>query len=273
MTSRYPGPTLSLVGGTSKSALRHAFRTAKRWLKSRIGLDVFVRPQCSLPLLSLGEGPGSWAIWPQGLGTESVLYSFGVGRDISFERAMIERFGLTVHAFDPTPLAVGWAKSQQLPVRFHLHELGIAAYDGNARFQPPTKAKFESFSLVRTSGVGLPIEAPVRRFQSLTQMLGHSKVDVVKMDIEGAEYEVLRDVLESKVQIGQILVEFHHRWKEVGASQTRQAIEELTAAGFLLAAVSSAGTEYTFVATARAPGARSSSSPSAASRNDRPEGP
>jgi FkbM family methyltransferase len=243
--------------------LRHAFRTAKRWFKSRLGLDVFVRPQCSPPLLSLGEGAGSWAVWPQGLGHESVLYSFGVGRDISFERAMIERYGLTVHAFDPTPLSLGWAKSQQLPGRFHLHELGIAAYDGNARFQRPTKAKFESFSLVRTSGLGEPIEAPVRRFETLTHMLGHTRVDVVKLDIEGAEYQVLRDVLESKVQIGQILVEFHHRWKEIGASQTRRAIEELTAAGFVLAAVSSSGTEYTFVAMAGAPAAHNSSFPSA----------
>jgi FkbM family methyltransferase len=200
---------------------------------------------------------------PQGLAPESVLYSFGVGRDISFERAMIERYGLTVHAFDPTPLSLGWAKSQQFPERFHLHELGIAAYDGTARFQPPTKAKFESFSLVRTSGLSEPIEAPVRRFQTLTQMLGHTRIDVVKMDVEGAEYEVLRDVLESNVQIGQILVEFHHRWKEVGASQTKRAIEALTAAGFVLAAVSASGMEYTFVATAGAPAARSSSFPSA----------
>jgi FkbM family methyltransferase len=244
--------------------LRHGFRTVKRWFKSRLGLDVFVRPQCSLPLLTLGEGPGAWALWPQGLGPESVLYSFGVGRDISFERAIIERYGITVHAFDPTPLSLNWAGTQQLPVEFHLHEFGIAAYDGNAQFYPPTKAKFESFSLVRTSGLGEPIEAPVRRFKTLAQMLGHTRIDLLKLDIEGAEYEVLRDVLESQVQIGQILVEFHHRWKEVGASQTQRVINKLTAAGFMLAAVSSAGTEYTFVAMAGAPAARNSSSPSGA---------
>jgi FkbM family methyltransferase len=242
--------------------LRHAFRSVKRWFKSQLGLDVFVRPQCSLPLLTLGQGPGAWTVWPQGLGPESVLYSFGVGRDISFERAIIERYGLSVHAFDPTPPSLDWARSQQLPAEFHLHELGIAAYDGNARFHPPRKAKFESFSLVRTSGMGEPIQAPVRRFETLAQMLGHSRVDLLKLDIEGAEYEVLRDVLESGVYIGQILVEFHHRWKEVGPSQTERIIKELTAAGFMLAAVSSSGTEYTFVAMSEARPARSSSFPS-----------
>jgi FkbM family methyltransferase len=242
--------------------LRPAFRTVKRWFKSQLGLDVFVRPQCSLPLLTFGEGPGAWTLWPQGLGPESVLYSFGVGRNISFERAIIERYGLTVHAFDPTPLSLEWARSQDLPAEFHLHELGIANYDGNARFQPPSKAKFESFSMVRRSGVGQPVEAPVRRFKALTQMLGHTRVDIVKLDIEGAEYEVLRDILKSKVQIGQILVEFHHRWKEVGPSQTQRVLKELTAGGFMLAAVSSSGTEYTLVARAEAPAARNSSFPS-----------
>jgi FkbM family methyltransferase len=170
-----------------------------------------------------------------------------VGRDISFERALIDRYGLTVHAFDPTPLSLDWLKTQELPQRFFLHPFGVAAYDGTARFQPPIKAKFESFSVVRTSGVGAVIEAPVHRLQTLTGMLGHTKLDVLKMDIEGAEYQVLRDVLESRIDIGQILVEFHHRWREVGAGQTRQAINALLGAGFELVAVSSAGTEYTFV--------------------------
>jgi FkbM family methyltransferase len=240
--------------------LRRAFRITKRWIKARVGLDVFVRPQVPVSLITLGEGAGSWTVWPDSLGRESVLYSFGIGRDISFERAMIERYGLTVHAFDPTPLALDWTRSQELPQRFHLHELGLAPYDGIARFQPPSKTKYESFSMVRTSGEGVAIDAPVRRLESLADMLGHARVDVLKMDIEGAEYEVLRDVLCCRVRIGQILVEFHHRWKEVGAGRTARAITELADAGFLVAGVSSSGTEYTFVPTG-ASGGRSSSFP------------
>jgi FkbM family methyltransferase len=227
--------------------VRHAFRTAKRWIKSQVGLDVFVRPQVHVPVVSLGQGAHVWAVWPENLGPESVLYSFGVGRDLSFELEMIGRYGLTVHAFDPTPLALEWAKSQQLPDRFHLHELGLAPFDGNAMFQPPTKRKFESFSMIRSTGLGPVIEAPVRRLQTLVDMLGHRRVDVIKMDIEGAEYQVLDDLLRSPTPIGQILVEFHHRWKEVGAVRTRQALDSLESSGYVVAAVSSAGTEYTFL--------------------------
>lgn len=246
----------------TSDVVRNRLRTTKRWFKSLLGQDVFVRPDGSIPLMTLGQGAGSWTVWPGGLDQSSVLYAFGVGRDISFERAMIERYGLTVHAFDPTPLSLQWLKNQQLPDRFHVHQFGLAAYDGTARFQPPIKSKFESFSMVRRSGQGSAIEAPVRRLQTILELLGHARVDVLKMDIEGAEYAVLSDILASRCAIGQILVEFHHRWKEVGAAQTQKAIASMTEAGYLVAAVSPAGTEYTFVPTGATAG-RSSFYPSA----------
>ena len=176
-----------------------------------------------------------------------MVYSFGIGRDISFERDLIERYQLTVYAFDPTPLALAWLRAQDLPQGFLLHEVGIAAHDGTARFQPPSKSKFESFSLARRSGLGQPVEAPVRRFETLVRMLGHTRLSVLKLDIEGAEYQVLDDVLGSGIPVDQILVEFHHRWKEIGARQTRRAIAGLRAAGWCVAHISESGMEYTFM--------------------------
>jgi FkbM family methyltransferase len=208
---------------------------------------VFARPGCSVPIIQLGQDSGIWSLCPDGLDRNSVVYSFGIGRDISFERALIERFHLTVYAFDPTPLALAWIRSQDLPQGFLLHEVGIAAHDGTARFQPPSKSKFESFSLARRSGVGQSVEAPVHRFATLVGMLGHRRLSVLKLDIEGAEYQVLDDVLGSGIQVDQILVEFHHRWKEIGARQTRRTIRRLQAAGWCVAHVSESGMEYTFL--------------------------
>ena len=101
-----------------------------------------------------------------------MVFSFGVGRDLSFECAMIERFGATVHAFDPTPLAIEWARAQRLPDRLVLRELGLADYDGMARFIPSRRVGGENFSMVRTTGIGDPIEAPVRRFATLAALVG-----------------------------------------------------------------------------------------------------
>jgi FkbM family methyltransferase len=62
----------------------------------------------------------------------------------------------------------------------------------------------------------------VRRLQTIFQSLGHKHVDVLKMDIEGSEYEVIDDLCDLHLRIDQVLVEFHHRFERDGAKITGQ---------------------------------------------------
>jgi len=175
---------------------RNATSLLKRWLRSLVGRDVFQRRQCRVAGEVLGNRHGSWFVATGRLSSAPVVYSFGVGRDLSFECALIDRFGATVHAFDPTPLALEWARTQPLPDRLMLRKLGVADYDGTARFLPSRRAGGENFSMIRTSGIGDPIEAPVRRFATLAALTG-AVPELVKLDIEGTEYAVLPDMLAS----------------------------------------------------------------------------
>jgi FkbM family methyltransferase len=200
--------------------------------------------------VELGEGDGRWSVVPQGLGAGSVVYTLGVGTDISFECDLIARYGVTVHAFDPTPIALNWAATQRLPPGFVLHPYGVADFDGLASFAPPLKRKFPSFSLVRRSGAGPMVEAPVHRLRTLRGMLRLPPPDLIKMDIEGAEYDVLTDLLSSGFTPRQILVEFHHRWREVGAARTRDALAALARHGYRIAYVTPSGMEYTLLRNA-----------------------
>ncbi len=221
-------------------------RVVKRWLRSLVGLDVFQLAQCNVPGDVLGDRGASWFVATGGLSPSTVVFSFGVGRDVSFERALIERFGVTVHAFDPTPRALEWVRRQQLPDRLVLHELGLADYDGTARFVPSRREGGENFSMVRTTGIGDPIQAPVRRFATLAALVGRTP-DVVKLDVEGAEYAVIPDMLATGFRPRQILIEFHHRWREVGPKRTRATIDLLNQHGYRIADVAPKGKEYTFV--------------------------
>ena len=236
--------------------LRTGFRLAKRWLKALVGLDVWQRPDIVVPTERLGDAGYRWVVATGGLGPSTVVYACGVGTDISFERDLIARHGVTVHAFDPTPMALEWAARQRLPERFHLHPFGVADYDGTARFAPPRKLKFASFSMVRDGGVGDAVEAPVRRLASLRSSLALPAPDILKLDVEGAEYSVLADLLAGPLRPGQILVEFHHRWREVGARRTREAIAGLRQAGYRVAEVATNGLEFTFVLGGTVPGAK-----------------
>jgi FkbM family methyltransferase len=233
--------------GPPSGALRSRTRIAIRRLKSLVGLDVYRRPEISADTVRLGNAGGRWPVVPEGLGTHSVVYAFGVGTDISFERDLIARYGVTVHAFDPTPIALEWAAAQRLPERFLLHPYGVADFDGRARFAAPRKRKFASFSLARSGGVGPGVDAQVYRLVSLAGMLRLPPPDLIKMDIEGAEYAVLADVLGSGFLPRQILVEFHHRWREVGARRTREALALLRRHGYRIADVAESGMEYAFL--------------------------
>ena len=207
---------------------------------------MYRRPEIAVETVRLGEADGRWSVAPEGLGAHSVVYAFGVGTDISFERDLIARYGVTVHAFDPTPIALEWAAARQLPDRFVLHPYGVGDADGRAHFAAPRKRKFASFSLVRSDGVGPGVDAPVHRLVTLAGMLRLPPPDLIKMDIEGAEYAVLEDMLESGFRPPQILVEFHHRWREVGARRTREALALLARHGYRIAAVDGNGQEYCF---------------------------
>ena len=186
---------------------------------------------------------GSWVTGGD-LTADSIIYSFGVGEDISWDKVLIEKYNLTVHAFDPTPKSIVWLKEQKLPKYFIFYEYGIGPQDGMQHFAEPLKPHWVSYSTARE---GKGVEAPVKRLQTIMRELGHTYIAVLKMDIEGGEYEVIDDMFASKIFPKQLLVEFHHRWKGLGIHKTKGAIEKLHEAGYKIFYISPNGEEYSFI--------------------------
>lgn len=166
-----------------------------------------------------------------GLNAGSIVYSFGIGDNITWDLALIERFGCTVHGFDPTPTSVEWVSKQQLPPQFIFHPEGISSYDGMQRFFNAFKPGKMDMSVVRPNTRG-SFELPVKRLQTFMRELGHDHIDVLKIDIEGLEYDVLGTILD--VPVRQLMVEFHDRFFRFGILKKRWAIIRLRLAGYKL---------------------------------------
>ena len=227
--------------------LQDAARLAKRAVRALRGEDLWQRAQTGCEKVWLGNAGARWCVCPQDLSTSSVVYSFGVGEDISFDLALIERFGLQVHAFDPTPRSIEWLQTQTVPREFVFYAYGVGDFDGNCAFLPPENPAHVSHSIVARESSRPAIEVAVHRLETIMKMLGHKQVDLLKMDIEGAEYGVLADLLSCGIPVKQLLVEFHHRWPQIGIEKTKQAIRALNQAGYRIFHVSAGGEEYSFL--------------------------
>lgn len=230
------------------SALRQAYRRVRQTVRCALGRDVRFPVQTRVPTERHGSEYGGWWICPAGLEPDSVVYSLGIGEDITFDLSLIEAFGVTVHAFDPTPGSIDYLKSQELPDRYRTYQIGLGGHDGPGKFFAPANPHHISHTLLGPSDSKVPaIEVEVRRLSTIMQELGHRTIDVLKMDIEGAEYDVIDEILERRVPVRQILVEFHHRFPGVGIARTLRAVRGLNDAGYRIFAVSASGEEYSFL--------------------------
>lgn len=229
--------------------MRKYIRRIKIFIKQVLGSEPYVRIDKKYPMTLVGsKAYGAWHIILSGLNKDSIVYSFGVGEDASFDINLIERFSLDVYAFDPTPKSVSWVEKQKFPDNFKMHCFGIAGIDGNVPFNPPENSDHVSHTILdRPTTEKSAVVVPVKRLSTIMDELGHERIDILKMDIEGAEYEVVNDIANSSIRPKQILIEFHHRFPNVGANRTVEAIEKVRSIGYELFSISETNEEYSFI--------------------------
>ncbi len=233
--------------------MKELFTTLLRGRKVLLGRDFYQFRQVQRKRLTLGNRFAEWTFCPDELNEASVVYSFGVGEDISFDLQLMERFKLHIQAFDPSPESVDWIGGQSLPEGFHFHPYGLAATDGTISFAEPADPGIHSlFAANSAEGAAEGLKQhvlPVFCLATILEKLGHEKIDLLKMDIEGAEYGVIEDIINSPVPINQVLIEFHHRFPYIGVKQTKQALTSLNQAGYKVFNVSPSGEEISLIKT------------------------
>jgi len=223
----------------------------KKAAKILMGRELDSRIQVAKQVEWFGITHAGFYVCTENLNENSIVYSFGVGDNIAFDEDLINRFHCNVYGFDPTPKSVEYIKKKKPQRWFKFFEYGISYFDGIIKFYLPKNPDHVSCATFNRWGYdeakNRPIEVPVKKLSTISKELGHSKINVLKFDIEGSEYDILDDVLSSDLEIDQILIEFHHRFKAIGIDKTKTAIRGLNHAGYKIAAISDTMEEYTFV--------------------------
>lgn len=196
------------------------------------------RPQVTRNLQKFGSEYGGYFLDATLLDSASVIYSLGVGRDISFDLALMAVTRAQVFAFDPTPEVASWLRSQDLPSQFHFRAVGIAGHDGEETFYRPPRSDWISHSLVRADQYSSrSVVLPVVRLSEAMRRESHRRIDLLKMDIEGGEYTVIEEIVRGRIPVKQLLVEFHHRLSSIGTHRTKKALAMLESYGMKIAYV------------------------------------
>jgi FkbM family methyltransferase len=157
---------------------------------------------------------------------------------------MIKNFSCRVHGFDPTPKSIAMIKVLNPPELFILHEFGLAAKDGSLNLYVPLNSNHVSCSCVDNFGTN-SMMVDVRSIESIVRDNNLKQIDVLKMDIEGAEYEIIDSIQSVSVPIHQILIEFHHFYPQVDSSLTKEAIRKLNNFGYKIFSIE--GYNYSFI--------------------------
>ena len=235
------------------------------------------RSQLVLPgnLIRLGTAYGGWIIPHKPALTESsICYLAGAGEDISFDCALAKMFFCNVRIIDPTPRAVRHFKEleravkegRRFPVnnsdvdfyeisvpdlaRLFFLPFGLADKDVELKFYMPRNPAHVSCSTENLQKTDKYFTAQCYRLSTLMARQGDAEIDLLKMDIEGGEYAVVRDLVASNLLPRILLIEFdeaHTPLDNDAGARINENITQLVNAGMRCIAVE--GCNATFVRT------------------------
>lgn len=183
----------------------------------------------------IGTEYGGWLLDLDLVPHGSTIVSAGIGEDISFDLGLVQKRGCKIIGIDPTVKSHNYVEARNLPDDFVLIKKALTNTSGdivqlfkNNNPNYVSESIFNSHHSVNNFDYHL---AETISLQSLFDT--HEDISVIKMDIEGSEYEVLKSIKNIPPSVRQICVEFHHFCTNKTIEDTRESISILRQHGFV----------------------------------------
>ncbi|GGD72500.1 FkbM family methyltransferase [Lacimicrobium alkaliphilum] len=135
---------------------------------------------------------------------KSTIYSLGVLNDTSFDEQVSTAYNCNVYLFDPSIIATRHINKKNNKL-FKFQQVGVWKDSGEIKFYTPMYGGSPSMVFEHA---GQEFSAPCKTLPVLMQEYGHTSIDLIKLDIEGAAMGVLNHMLDEKIYPGQVIVEF-----------------------------------------------------------------
>lgn len=208
--------------GRLRRWLRRLRRRYRQWRGVEPRTRVRIRCEC--------EEHGGWWLCPYVLQRGDVVYSFDVGGDLEVERALLREHGARVYIFDPDPEVAARAEAEGLLNEFQLHAVRIGAENRPA--QPE----------------GGPHNARTVRLAHLMRTLGHSRIDLVKLNVEEVG-PAIRELVELGMDVRQLLISFPAASAPGEREQVEGLVRALEGRGYRIFHIDPQGRRHSFLRT------------------------
>jgi FkbM family methyltransferase len=215
---------------TLRTPWRLAYAVRRRLMLGALAATARVRPRAGLE--RLGTDYGGWTVPAGSIDDGWVCLCAGVGIDAGFDLALADR-GATVISVDPTDEAREHVARADPAGRLRFVQAALWRADGELTMYAAADPAHRTLSSDDLQRTGRTVSVPARG------VAGFGRIDLLKLDIEGAEYDVL-PLVPRDVRV--LCVEMH---PTRGVRAAVRAFRGLRAAGFEL--VHRLGSDYTFV--------------------------
>jgi FkbM family methyltransferase len=185
----------------------------------------------------LGSSYGGWMVPRKVIEQGWTCYCVGAGGDISFDLELIRGFNARVRCIEPDEEYVARAVEQANgEAGFSAHRVAIAVADGPLHMQLTHHPGSRSLSPANLYDTHDFVEIPGRTLQSLATELGDQTIDLLKLDIEGGEYDVMPTIDLRALGVKVFATQLHHNR---GVAKARRLIADLDSQGYEAVAIKS----------------------------------